>query len=294
MRLSLENYKAKDQIVNLIILGVFLIFISSCSHFNKVEANLSKWDTNLSRSLVFNLDENYELDYFHQSFTDKTLNKKRQVKKEELGFTIKFYDSKFVEKYSVYDFKVKTINKTESKVNIEDLGFPELNKVFKYRWNTKAQIIEVNDFPKHSFYYIPYVVLPESDVKKGESWDFSHMWKSDHNDVVLELKLKSTLVDYYNCFEKKCALISIDGNVIPKNYKIPNFKANLKGYFFIITSSAQILWSEVHSREEVDISGEKVLMKSCLASKSRGKYELKLSNKCDINKGLPQKVEGLF
>ncbi len=166
---------------------------------------------------------------------------------------------------SIVRHRLRTLSK-EGRIDLNNLGFPELNEELDYSFSPQAEVLQVGDHPPTSHFYVPPIPLPDRPVSTGDTWEISHGWMAP-GGLPLILRVAGIFTRLVRCPDFGwCADIDISGDLeIPQiDTEQLIFKSLIQGRMLFAVEDGLLLWSEVHSQEEVLTSDDHQQTLSCL------------------------------
>ncbi len=165
--------------------------------------------------------------------------------------------------------RVHVLNK-EGESDLHDYAYPRLGEVFNYQYKRNGEVLQVENFPRDSLFYVPAISLPKGKKGKGDTWALQRSWWDSKNNVQLNLDMVTILESFLECGEGHiCALLSIDGKVtIPSmvNSIESGFLGRLSGEILFSVEKGVVLVSNIKSEEALQIGDETIETHSCLKS----------------------------
>ncbi len=252
------------RLLNVLPLTLILFVVACQSPSKGPEVELNK-EVTLQFRPKLNRKEHFR--YLSESRTktmeDGALRHQRdQVVDFELVQVAKTLD----EKKKTFKYLETTVKK-DGLVPLEVFGLPDIGEAFERVYDWRGNILSAGNFPKDSFYMVPYMVFPEGKVKPGSTWDYTTTWKMGETPFKLESKFKLERV--YRCKKNhECVEIDIEAKVIPRlKDKTAKYDVFHKGKILFDLTRSSVLWGHFQATESID--SEKLVqdVKSCVGFK---------------------------
>lgn len=199
-----------------------------------------------------------------RTYSGSSLTRERQ---EAVDFTVQTRVQASNEK--TITAQVETVSK-DGTTDLHDLAFPELKETIPYILSPLGKVIKAGGYSESSIYFVPSLPLPEHAVSVGDTWVLEHQWLSSREQVPFQLSIVGILKQILPCESKGfCADIEISGHVkigLPANAAASRFTSRLWGHVLFSLERGDVLWSEMHSEEEMSSDLEKTKVDSCMVS----------------------------
>ena len=185
----------------------------------------------------------------------------------------------------IVDFKVKekvtnvdpktgrlTINTTtvakDGVVDLHDLAFPEMGEEIEYIFSRQGQVFKAGDYPEDSVFFVPPVPLPKTEVVVGDTWTLDHGWVGMKNGIPLGVHLVGILKNIFQCGTGRCADVEVSGQVevIGVSPAKAQFVSTIWGHLLISVERGTVIWSEVRSKERMNVPGARTEVLSCMVA----------------------------
>lgn len=217
-------------------------------------------------------------------------------KLEAVDFSVLFEVQNVIGDFIHAEIEVKS---KDGLVDLHELGFPELNERVPYVIRSDGLVYLAGAYPKDSIFYVPPISLPETKVTPGDTWSIDVHWRSQPNNIPLQLELVTILKEVTRCFEnEKCALLEMSGSVSVVGLPMTEIRINstVHGYALFSINRGAILWSEMRSQENVVTTMSRMEVHSCMVSQIKEprswQWPMSIKVACDPMQTGPIKVPG--
>ncbi|MBX3022035.1 MAG: hypothetical protein KF799_10195 [Bdellovibrionales bacterium] len=199
-----------------------------------------------------------------QKFSEGQLTNDRY---ESVDFTV---ETKTV---AVKNGEIATVVKTVEKdgtLDLHNLAFPELKEEIEFVVKADGEVLKAGKYPPQSIYFVPSLPIPGRLVEVGDTWTMEHTWYSSHEAIPLKLSVVGILKDIVSCEGGHCADMEVSGGVslaLPPNVKTARFDSRVWGRLLFSLARGDVIWSEMRSREEMSVEGDRSVSESCMISR---------------------------
>lgn len=203
-----------------------------------------------------------------------------------VDFTVKSHVTSFDPVKKILKYDAKTVRK-DGTVELHDLAFPELNEEIDYVIRSSGEILKAGRFPRHSLFFVPGLPIPDHPVTVGDTWTLEHSWLSAKDGIPLQLEVVAIFKDLVKCDNGKlCADLELSGHVklsTPPTVQGSRFSSRLWGRMLFSVERGDVVWSEMRSREEMSVQGDRMLVTSCMISETKLSASFKTKFACEPN-----------
>ena len=184
----------------------------------------------------------------------------------------------------ILKLNVSTVRK-DGNVDLHDLAFPELNEKIDFVVNgVTGVVMKAGAYPPHSIFFVPSLPMPKGPVEVGDTWTLDHTWYSASDQIPLRLSLVGIFKDIVNCEGgKRCADLEISGSVeLMHAPTTPNssFISRVWGRVLFHLERGDVIRSDMRSREEMSVPGDRVVITSCVISETKPKFNYAENFEC--------------
>jgi hypothetical protein len=159
-----------------------------------------------------------------------------------------------------------TARDKEGALDLHTMALPEIGERMQMELNRKGEILNVDQYPKQSIFYVPQISLPDGPVVVGDTWAMQSSWLSLDGNFPFVMDMISILKDFYDCsvpaagggspIKDKCADVELSGevSVAPQVAREVlgqmTFKNDWRGRMLFAVNSGVVVWSRVDSTED--------------------------------------------
>jgi hypothetical protein len=205
--------------------------------------------------------------YSHSYIEDFEGDQKVRQRDEIVDFKVKESVTKVDAKSGHISVKATTISK-DGTVDLHDLAFPEKGEEIAYVFSRQGEVYRAGEYSPDSVFYVPPVPLPKTAVQVGDTWTLDHAWVGMKNGIPLGVHLVAILKNIVRCGKDRCADVEVSGGVevIGLPSQRGQFRSQIWGRMWISIERGAVVWSEMRSRERMDVPSARSEVLSCMSA----------------------------
>lgn len=212
--------------------------------------------------------------YSHSYIEDYEGSQKIRQRDEIVDFKVKEEVTQFDPVKDRMTVMTETIFK-DGTVDLHDLAFPEKGEQIEFVLSRSGDVFKAGEYPPDSIFFVPPVPLPKETVSVGDTWTLDRAWVGMKNGVPLGVHLVIIFKDLTFCGKERCADLEVSGNVevIGLKSKKNQFTSKIWGRMLMSLDRGNVLWSEMRSRELMNVPDAHTEVLSCMTATLEG-YKL--------------------
>jgi hypothetical protein len=207
-------------------------------------------------------------------------------KTESVDFLVRTDVTDYKPEQNILSYTVSTIRK-DGPISLHDLAFPELDEKIDFSVRSDSgEVLKAGVYPSVGLFFVPSLPMPRRAVAVGDTWVLEHTWLSAQDQIPFRLEVIGILKGIDRCAKSEhlCADLELSGAVALAKVSFADgarFDSRISGRVMFDLDRGDVLWSEVHSQDDMIGSGEKTQVRSCMVSQLETGSDLKRPGTCE-------------
>lgn len=168
--------------------------------------------------------------------------------------------------------KVSTVTvRKDGTASLHDMAFPEVNENIDFVYSRSAQVLKAGEYDNTSIFFMPPISLPDDRVQVGDTWVMNHGWISSQDGLPLHINMVTIFKAVTGCGKYgQCADLELSGKIAilgQTEMAKARFNSRIWGRMLMALRTGEIVWSEMHSKDQFDAPEVMSKVRSCMVSK---------------------------